>query len=92
MFKLCSYPGVHGNEEAERGARTCDIFKEADLNGGRSFLHFSGLQRKREPQFFREGLVLCWTLGTFFFLKSVFFYCNLNPLVMWVVEAIFLKI
>ena len=28
----------------------------------RIFLHFSGLQRKREPQFFREGLTPCRTL------------------------------
>ena len=38
------------------GARAYDIFQD------KAFFHFSGLQRKREPQFFREGLTPCRTL------------------------------
>ena len=30
-------------------------------------------------------------LSTFFLLKSVFIFCNVNPLVMWVVETILWK-
>ena len=37
------------------GARAYDIFQD------KAFFHFSGLQRKREPQFFRDGLTSCRT-------------------------------
>ena len=52
---------------------------------------FMGCKGMKNPSFWERGWHPAGHLGTFFFSTSAFVFCNLSPLVMWVVEAIFLK-
>ena len=54
-------------------------------------LIFLGCKRMENPNFWGRAWHPVGHLGIFFFLTSVFIFCNLRSLVMWVVEAIFWK-
>ena len=54
-------------------------------------LIFLGCKGMKNPNFRGRDWHPTGHLGIFFFLTSVFIFCSLSPLVMWVVEAIFWK-
>ena len=86
-----------GTRRQERGAKTYEFFGRRVWAGGRRpkqrmrLLIFMGCKGMENPNFWGRDWHPVRHLGIFFFLTSVFIFCNLSPLLMWLVEAIFWK-
>ena len=80
MFKVCFSSRVHRSEETGNGGWPKRRMR---------LLIFLGCKGMENPNFWGRDWHPPGHLGIFFFLTSVFIFCNLSPLVMRVVEAIF---